>query len=198
MESFLATPKPSNVGVDLTTLTLSNSAASSILQLLSHIKQDFIPKLKDFTPLDFHNFLAKYEDYHRYKGTFSLALCLSVRQLKCLYHPDAPPEAPTDENVQTRLTRLIPARNHAQLREYFNSKVAMRFPKDLKNGNTTSFSRMTILTYARFLQLLDDSKLYWASMDAKSNFIKQRSFLFPVLNPRHLRLCSRIGSMIWT
>jgi hypothetical protein len=77
MESFLATPKTSNVDADLTTLTSSNLAASSILQLLSPIEQDR-PKLKDFTPVDLHSFLAKYEDYHRYKGTLSLALCLTV------------------------------------------------------------------------------------------------------------------------
>jgi hypothetical protein len=49
MESFLATPKPSLVDVDLMTHTSSNSAASSILQLLLPIEQDR-PKLKDFTP----------------------------------------------------------------------------------------------------------------------------------------------------
>jgi hypothetical protein len=186
MESFLSTPKTSHVD-DLTTLTSSNSAASSILQLLSPIEQDR-PKLKDFTPVDLHSFLAKYEDYHRYKGTFSLALCLTVRQLKRLYHPDAPPEVPTDEDVRTRLTRLIPARNHAQLREYFNSKVAMRFPKELKNGDQYDLSKYDDSDlwnyYARFLQFLDDSKLYWAAMDAKSAFIKQRSLFISGSKPQ--------------
>jgi hypothetical protein len=89
LETFLATPKtssPTLAVTDLTTLTSTNSAASSILQLLSPIKQNRL-SLTKFTPTDIHAFLSKYDDYHRFRGSFSMALCLKVAELNTIYYP---------------------------------------------------------------------------------------------------------------
>jgi hypothetical protein len=64
----------------------------------------------------------------------------------------------------------------------------MRFLKGLKNGDQYDFSKYEDSDlwnyYARFLQFLDDSKLYWASMDVKSAFLKQRSLFLSSSKPQ--------------
>jgi hypothetical protein len=83
LETFLATPKTSPPTLAVTDLT--------ILQLLSPIEQNR-PSLKKFTATDIHAFLSKYDDYHRFRGSFSVALCLKVPKLNRIYYPDLPPD----------------------------------------------------------------------------------------------------------
>jgi hypothetical protein len=100
LENFLATPKtpPTTLAAtDLTTLTSTNSAASSILQLLSPIERN-LPTLKKFTPTGIYAFLSKYDYYHGFRGSFSMALCLKFPELNTIFYPDLPPAQPTDSD----------------------------------------------------------------------------------------------------
>jgi hypothetical protein len=188
LETFLATPKtssPTLAVTDLTSLTSTNSAASSILQLLSPIEQSR-PSLTKFTPTDIHAFLSKYEDYHRFRGSFSMALCLKVAEFNAIYYPELPPDHPTDTDVRERLLRLLPV-SHAQITEYFHSKIAMRFPKKLRHLDQYDISRYEDSDvwnyYDRFLKFLDDHKIYWSQMKPTSAFRKQQNLFISGAKP---------------
>jgi hypothetical protein len=76
--------------------------------------------LKNFNPSDVYNFLFKIRRFSPLSGYF-LPRTLLVRWLIWVYLPDSPPENPQDEDVRSKLSRLLPDKNHVQDREYFTS-----------------------------------------------------------------------------
>jgi hypothetical protein len=186
-ENFLSTPRQTPLTEnELTTLTHSMSETSSIIQLLSPIEKNR-PELEHYTPSDIHEFLSQYHDYHRLRGHFTMAECLSAQQLNRIYHPATPPASPSDDEVQQRLVKFLPVRNHAQVKEYFHSKVAMRYPKHLKNRDQYDISNFQDSDfwkyYDRFLRFLDQYRLYWATLHPKSAFKQQRRLFISGAKP---------------
>jgi hypothetical protein len=131
MESFLSTPPiPPLTDAAVINLTFLNSAALT-LKHLSLIKKNR-PPLGSYTPSDIHNFVPEYAAYHRYRGTFSMALCLTTTQLYHIHQLDTPPKNPLDADVKEQLERRLPVKIHVHFKEHCRGKVSMRYRRELK------------------------------------------------------------------
>jgi hypothetical protein len=164
---------PSLPDADLTTLTSSRTTESSVIQLLSPIEKNR-PFLKSYKPVDISDFLARFRDYRRQGGTFSLSLCLSATQLSRFYHPSPIPPSPSDEEVRQRVLRTLPKWQPESVESYLRENVAMRYPKAGGKSAFYNFSDSDFLNhYNRFVHFLDQFHLYWEKLGEIKAFLER-------------------------